>query len=98
MCAVVAVGGEAAGVLLQRLAVTGRVHVHERDGKRALAVRMDGEDGHRPVCSRDLDLLLHLHLVVLVLGQAVGDLEPGRLRANEDVLGRTDARLVLERA
>ncbi len=37
-------------------------------------------------------------LVLLVLRQVIGDLEPGSLRADEDVLGRTDARRVDQRA
>jgi hypothetical protein len=36
------------------------------------------------------------HHMLLVLGQVVGDGEPGRLGADEYVLGRTDSRLVNE--
>ena len=35
---------------------------------------------------------------LLMLGQIVGDLEPRRLRADEDVLGRSDRRSIFERA
>src|SRR5215831_18582992 len=54
--------------------------------------------GERRACRSSATSRSERLLVLLPLSKVVGDLEPLRLRADEDVLGRADARRISERA